>query len=68
MRFGRLVLELSPWLRQPDRNDDAVLPVALEIGRVQRLWRDFYRSVLLSLVPDAYGPRDGSEDTQTADA
>jgi hypothetical protein len=50
MRFGRLVLELSPWVRQPDRNDDAVLPVALEIGRDLRVWNDFYLSVLLSLV------------------
>jgi hypothetical protein len=39
-----LVLELSPWLRQPDRNDDATRRVAPETGRGLGVWNEFYSS------------------------
>ena len=34
------VSELSSWVKQPDRNDDAAFPSARERGRDQKLWRD----------------------------
>jgi len=68
MQFERAVLEFDAWLRQPDRNDDAALPVAHETRRVLRLGPAFYSWVFPSPIPDACGPRHSSEHIQRADA
>jgi len=37
MEFGRVILGLEAYLREPERNDDATLLIAHERGRGQRL-------------------------------
>ncbi len=56
MEFGGVILGLEACLRQPDRNDDATLLVALERGRDQRLSPDFSSWEFPSPSQDACGP------------
>jgi hypothetical protein len=48
MEFGPAVSKRSVQVKQPDRSDDAALPIAHARGRDQSLWLDFYRSVFPS--------------------